>query len=157
MSKSSRKSAQVVVKNRRKKAPVSKSEALPPLIQAPAIGKSRAKPSREALKAQKIALQTEMRERIWQTVALIPKGNVASYGQIAKLIGFPAHSRYVGRTLGNLPKRTKLPWYRVVNASLRISQRGGGEQRQRSLLEKEGITFIGERVAKHHRWDAGDI
>ena len=85
---------------------------------------------------------------------MIPKGKVASYGQIAKLIGFPAHSRYVGTTLRNLPKGSKLPWFRVVNSTLRISQRGGGEARQRKLLEADGVTFVGNRVAKAHRWDA---
>ena len=93
-------------------------------------------------------------ERVWQVVAMIPPGCVASYGQIAALIGLPSHARFVGRTLGNLPKGSKLPWHRVVNAGLRISQRGGGEARQKALLEKEGVTFIGARVAKGHRWEA---
>ena len=96
----------------------------------------------------------ELKQLIWQAVAMIPKGKVASYGQIAKLIGFPAHSRYVGTTLRNLPKGSKLPWFRVVNSTLRISQRGGGEARQRKLLEADGVTFVGNRVAKAHRWDA---
>ena len=95
----------------------------------------------------------EIRERIWQAVSLIPRGKVASYGQIAALIGSPRHSRLVGQTLRNLPKNTRLPWYRVVNSQLRISQRGGGEVRQRQLLTKEGIEFVGERVAKGHRWE----
>jgi len=94
----------------------------------------------------------ERKRRVWQVVSMIPKGKVASYGQIAKLIGLPSHARFVGATLRNLPKRTKLPWYRVVNASLRISLRGGGEARQRTLLEAEGVTFIGDRVLKAHRW-----
>ena len=95
----------------------------------------------------------DLKQLIWQIVAMIPKGKVASYGQIASLTGFPKHSRYVGSTLRNLPKGSKLPWYRVVNSTLRISQRGGGEARQRRLLEAEGITFIGDRITKNHRWD----
>ncbi len=94
--------------------------------------------------------------RIWQVVALIPSGKVATYGQIAKLIGLPSHARFVGRTLAQLPKGTKLPWYRVVNANLRISLRGGGENRQKALLLEDGITFIGERIARNHRWEAGE-
>ena len=90
---------------------------------------------------------------VWQVVAMIPKGKVASYGQIARLIGFPRHSRYVGSTLRDLPKGSKLPWYRVVNAQLRISQRGGEEQRQRRLLEREGVEFVGDRVARSQRWE----
>lgn len=85
---------------------------------------------------------------------MIPVGQVATYGQIAKLIGLPSHARFVGSTLRALPENTKLPWHRVVNASLRISQRGGGEAKQRKRLQAEGIEFIGERIAKNHRWQA---
>ncbi|MEM9622943.1 MAG: methylated-DNA--[protein]-cysteine S-methyltransferase [Pseudomonadota bacterium] len=95
-----------------------------------------------------------MQELIWQVVAMIPRGKVASYGQIAALIGFPRHSRFVGATLRRLPRDTRLPWHRVVNSSLRISQRGGGEARQRRLLEAEEVTFIGDRILRQHRWDA---
>ena len=99
--------------------------------------------------------QEDARARVWQVVAMIPPGKVATYGQIARLIGLPSHARFVGRTLRNLPRRTKLPWHRVVNASLRISQRGGGEARQKRLLQAENVTFIGERIASAHRWEAG--
>jgi methylated-DNA-protein-cysteine methyltransferase related protein len=94
--------------------------------------------------------------RIWQVVAMIPPGKVATYGQIAKLVGLPSHARFVGRTLANLPAKTKLPWYRVVNATRRVSLRGGGEERQKTLLRADGITFIGERIAKTHLWEAGE-
>ena len=90
--------------------------------------------------------------RVWQVVAMIPAGQVATYGQIAALIGLPSHARFVGRTLGRLPKNTKLPWHRVVNAGLRISQRGGGERRQKQRLQQEGVSFIGERIARGQQW-----
>ncbi len=96
----------------------------------------------------------ELRQLIWQVVAMIPEGKVATYGQIARLIGFPRHSRMVGTTLRRLPSDTRLPWFRVVNASLRISQRGGGEARQRALLEAENVTFIGNRIPAAYRWEA---
>ncbi len=99
-------------------------------------------------------LQGEPRERIWQVVALIPAGKVATYGQIAALAGLPRHARLVGRTLRELPQGSRLPWHRVVNASLRISMRPGGTSRQRQRLEAEGIEFVGERVARGHRWEA---
>ncbi len=83
---------------------------------------------------------------------MIPHGKVASYGQIAALIGLPSHARFVGRVLRQLPKGTKLPWHRVVNANLRISPRGGGEAAQKQRLEAEGVSFIGARIAKAHRW-----
>lgn len=88
-------------------------------------------------------------------VALIPSGRVASYGQVAELAGMPRHARFVGRTLRNLPPASKLPWHRVVNASLRISQSGAAGARQRQRLEGEDIQFVGERIANAHRWRPG--
>ena len=88
-------------------------------------------------------------------VAMIPAGQVATYGQIAHLIGAPSHARFVGTTLRQLPKNTRLPWHRVVNASLRISQRGGGEAIQRKRLQAEGIEFVGDKIPKTCRWQAG--
>ena len=83
---------------------------------------------------------------------MIPSGKVASYGQVAALIGLPSHARFVGRALRNLPKDTKLPWHRVVNANLKIPPRGGGEQRQKQRLQAEGVEFIGDRIAAGYRW-----
>ena len=101
------------------------------------------------------AAEAAPRERIWQIVALIPAGRVATYGQIAALAGMPRHARLVGRTLRELPAASTLPWHRVVNATLRISLRSGsGQTLQRQRLEAEGVEFIGERVAAAHRWSA---
>ena len=101
-------------------------------------------------------MQPTPAERIWQVVALIPPGKVASYGQIAALTGMPRHARLVGRTLAQLPAGSKLPWHRVVNASLKISVRGDSDshQAQRQRLIKEGVEFVGERIPKAFRWDA---
>ena len=101
-------------------------------------------------------MQPEPVERIWQVVAMIPRGRVASYGQIAALAGMPRHARLVGRTLRELPKGSKLPWHRVVNASLKISQRPGtgGHQEQRRRLLAEGVEFTGERIPKAYLWEA---
>ena len=97
----------------------------------------------------------DRRTLIWQVVAMIPSGQVATYGQIAALIGLPSHARFVGTTLRQLPKNTKLPWHRVVNAGLRISQRGGGEAIQRKRLEAEGVEFVGGKIPTGFRWEAG--
>ena len=101
-------------------------------------------------------MQPEPAERIWQVVAMIPRGRVASYGQIAALAGMPRHARLVGRTMRELPRGTKLPWHRVVNASLKISQRpgSGGHIEQRRRLLAEGVEFVGERIPKAYRWEA---
>jgi methylated-DNA-protein-cysteine methyltransferase related protein len=88
-------------------------------------------------------------------VAAIPRGRVATYGQIAALAGMPRHARLVGRTLSNLPAGSRLPWHRVVNAALTISPRGDDRAMaaQRQRLEREGVSFVGARIARNHRWD----
>lgn len=93
--------------------------------------------------------QSELREIIWQVVAVIPKGKVATYGQVAEIAGYPSHARFVGSTLRNLPKNTSLPWYRVINAQGKISfaEESDAYQRQRSLLEAEGVVFLNAKVS----------
>lgn len=92
-------------------------------------------------------------ERIWQVVVSIPKGYVASYGQIAKIAGLPGYARFVGTTLGKLPRDTRLPWHRVVNASLAIAPRGGGRMlEQKRRLRDEGVSFEGNRVSPECHW-----
>lgn len=94
-------------------------------------------------------------EKIWQIVNQIPRGKVASYGQVAKLADLPGYARYVGYVMKNLPAGTKLPWYRVVNSQGRISfpRNSAQYQRQKKLLEKEGIVFIkGKFSMKQYGW-----
>ena len=74
---------------------------------------------------------------IYTLVAAIPKGKVCSYGLIAKACE-GVSARMVGRALRITPKGTKLPWQRVVNASLKVSDHGGAAQ-QIKLLRKEGV------------------
>jgi len=83
-------------------------------------------------------------EKIYATIRRIPKGRVATYGQIAILTGIPNQPRQVGYALNALPDElTNVPWHRVINAKGEISQRafGGCEPKQRKLLEKEGVPF----------------
>ena len=92
-------------------------------------------------------------ERIWQVVAQIPSGRVISYGDVAKRAGLPGYARYVGSTLGKLPKDTRLPWHRVVNASRKIAPRGSARMlEQKHRLKAEGVTFNGETVLKGFYW-----
>jgi len=79
-------------------------------------------------------------------VRRIPKGRVATYGQVASLAGLAGHARQVGYALHALPDGSVVPWHRVVNAAGRISTRAmpGGELVQRLLLEKEGIRLDGK-------------
>lgn len=83
------------------------------------------------------------RERIWQVVHAIPRGSVATYGQVARLAQLPGYARFVGTVMKNLPRGSKLPWYRVVNAKGQLSFPVDSAQyrRQKSLLEDEGVIF----------------
>lgn len=82
-------------------------------------------------------------ERIYAVVARIPRGKVASYGQVAALAGLPRHARQVGYAMQSLPEGSRLPWQRVVNAKGEVSRRAlsFNEPRQRFLLENEGVRF----------------
>jgi len=90
-----------------------------------------------------------LNEIIWQIVAAIPKGKIATYGQVAISAGYPGYARYVGSTLKKLPSNTSLPWHRVVNSQGKLSFPPGSESynRQKSLLESEGIVFINKRLS----------
>jgi methylated-DNA-protein-cysteine methyltransferase related protein len=82
--------------------------------------------------------------RIYAVVAQIPRGQVATYGQVAIYAGLPGRARQVGRALGELPDGSDLPWHRVINARGEVSPRGGlgiEEGFQRHLLEREAVRF----------------
>jgi methylated-DNA-protein-cysteine methyltransferase related protein len=81
---------------------------------------------------------------ICAVIRRIPKGWVATYGQVAALAGLPRRARLVGRILQDLDPATDIPWHRVVNAKGAVSyspSRNGGDALQRRLLEKEGVEF----------------
>ena len=81
--------------------------------------------------------------RIYDVVRKIPKGRVATYGQVAALAGLPGRARQVGYAMHALPPGTSVPWQRVINAKGTVSlrRRPGAEITQRILLEREGIRF----------------
>ena len=85
---------------------------------------------------------------ILRTIAAIPRGRVASYGEIAARAGLPRHARLVGRVLGDSDPALKLPWQRVLRSDGRIAfppgSRGHREQRQRLL--SEGVMVVKGRV-----------
>ncbi len=82
-------------------------------------------------------------ERIYNVVSAIPKGKVATYGQVAVLAGNPRWARVVGYALHNNPKPGIIPCHRVVNREGKVAESFafGGGNRQRELLEAEGIIF----------------
>ena len=81
--------------------------------------------------------------RFYAVVARIPRGRVATYGQVARLAGLPGHARLVGYAMAALPDGTRLPWHRVVNARGEISLRrdGPGHIVQRLRLQRERVRF----------------
>ena len=86
-------------------------------------------------------------EAICAVISRIPRGWVATYGQVAAMAGMSRRARLVGRVLQHLDPKTKIPWHRVVNAKGEVSyslSRNGGDVVQRRLLEKEGISFDGK-------------
>jgi methylated-DNA-protein-cysteine methyltransferase-like protein len=81
---------------------------------------------------------------ICAVIRRIPKGWVATYGQVAALAGLPRRARLVGRVLQDLDPASDIPWHRVVNAKGEVSyspSRNGGDVLQQQLLEKEGVQF----------------
>ncbi|MCA9511197.1 MAG: MGMT family protein [Myxococcota bacterium] len=82
-------------------------------------------------------------ERIYAVVRRIPRGRVATYGQVASLAGLGDHARQVGYALHRLAASASVPWQRVVNRRGEVSARAvaGMERVQRALLESEGVRF----------------
>lgn len=84
--------------------------------------------------------RSDLYERIYAVVREIPAGRIASYGQIARIVG--CGPRVVGYAMAALPSGNDVPWHRVVNSEGRVSARkGGGEARQKRLLRAEGHLF----------------
>jgi methylated-DNA-protein-cysteine methyltransferase-like protein len=99
-------------------------------------------------------------ERVWDVVRQIPRGKVASYGQIALMlpppdgVDFESYKafapRWVGGAMAACPE--DVPWQRVINSQGKISERPGAE-RQRLLLEEEGVEFVKDKVdMKKYGW-----
>lgn len=95
-------------------------------------------------------------QRILAVVDSIPKGQVATYGQVAEEAGLPRRARLVGRILSELSTSTELPWHRVVASPGRISPRPGrGAIEQAKRLRAEGVPVKSGRLdLKKFRWQA---
>jgi methylated-DNA-protein-cysteine methyltransferase-like protein len=81
---------------------------------------------------------------IYAVIRRIPRGWVATYGQVAAMAGLPRRARLVGQVLQRLGAVIDIPWHRVVNAKGEVSyapSRNGGDALQQRLLEKEGVEF----------------
>ena len=89
------------------------------------------------------------RQRIIDAVRGLPRGRVASYGQVAARAGLPGRARLVARVLAEAPASLRLPWHRVLRSDGRIAfppgSRGHAEQARR--LRAEGVDVANGRVA----------
>ena len=98
--------------------------------------------------------------RIYRLVRQIPRGKVATYGQIASIAG-NCTARMVGYAMASLHLDSGVPWQRVINAQGKISPRAdsSGSALQRSLLEQEGVVFdpIGRVELRIFRWQGPSI
>jgi methylated-DNA-protein-cysteine methyltransferase-like protein len=121
------------------------------------IARARKEPSRLPTTSERIESETGTHARIHAVVRRIPRGRVATYGQIAVLAGLGRQPRLVGYALNALPMGTRVPWYRVINARGAISARSGdpaGALNQRLRLEAEGVKFDarGRVPLDRYRW-----
>jgi len=98
--------------------------------------------------APTLAGPAEIERRIRAAIARVPRGSVATYGGIASVAGLPRRARLVGTVLGKAPASAGLPWFRIINATGRISFPEGSApyRRQRQLLESEGVLFTRGKV-----------
>ena len=93
--------------------------------------------------------------RIWETIADIPPGRVANYGQVAEIAGVPRGARQVGYALRHVPEGMDLPWHRVIQVSGRsaFAPDSAAFRKQRDRLAQEGVVMLGGRVDMgKYRW-----
>ena len=99
-------------------------------------------------------------ERVYDVVVQIPEGRVASYGQVARMVGESRKARFVGFALHSNPAPGVIPCHRVVFKDGRTSPAFafGGEDEQRRLLEAEGVAFLpdGRVDMARFSWEAGE-
>jgi methylated-DNA-protein-cysteine methyltransferase-like protein len=103
------------------------------------------------------ASQNSFDQRVYAAVALIPHGQLATYGQIAALIGATGSARQVGWALRRLKLPSPLPWHRVVNAKGEVSMginREGSDwiQRQRLIAEGIPVSWDGKLPLRRYLW-----
>ena len=85
---------------------------------------------------------------VWHVVKGIPRGHVLTYGEVARLAGMSRAARRVSQALRRAPRSMNLPWHRVINAQGKISipRDSPSHQRQKELLEREGVVFLNGKI-----------
>src|SRR5689334_14639729 len=100
-------------------------------------------------------MSESLRDRVLRVVAEIPAGNVATYGDVARMANAPRAALEVGWAMSSLPPESDVPWWRVVNRFGAVSCRTHGTTDQRRRLENEGVEFDSEgRIdLSRYSWD----
>ncbi|WP_236037304.1 MGMT family protein [Marinomonas vulgaris] len=88
------------------------------------------------------------KSQVFLILSMVPAGECIAYGELAREAGFPGYARQVGHLLKQLPKDTRLPWHRVVNAQRRISfaENSDAYLNQKAKLEMEGWLVVGNKL-----------
>jgi methylated-DNA-protein-cysteine methyltransferase-like protein len=98
-------------------------------------------------------------QAIWDVVCAIPRGRISTYGNVARVAGFPGRARQAGTALRVAPRELNLPWHRVVGAGGRIvfppASREYREQARR--LRAEGVAVRDGRVARAAMTDLSEL
>lgn len=97
------------------------------------------------------------RDTVYELTKQIPKGKVATYGQLARLAGSPKAARAIGMCMKTNPNAPHTPCHRVVAANGKLTGYSGGDgiSTKKKMLLAEGVCFIGEQVdLSQSRWDA---
>lgn len=95
--------------------------------------------------------------RVYNLVKKIPRGQVMTYGQVAKMLRLPGGARTAGRAMAASPSGKGVPWHRVVGAGGRLLIREPHAMLQRKLLESEGLSLAEKRILNfsNYKWKPG--
>lgn len=99
-------------------------------------------------------MEKSFREKVYEIVRKIPRGKVATYGQVAEMTGHPGASRAVGAMISKNTDPEKVPCHRVVASDGSLTGYAfGGISSKKDVLEKEGVSFVGNKVnLRYSQW-----
>ena len=89
----------------------------------------------------KLAVATPFQKKVWESLLLIPKGEVRSYAWVAKKVGSPKAVRAVGNALNKNPFAPMVPCHRVIKSDGSLGGFAHGSARKLQILKKEGVIF----------------
>jgi methylated-DNA-[protein]-cysteine S-methyltransferase len=98
------------------------------------------------IKSGKLSPEMTFNEKVWAICARIPKGKVATYGDIARALKSPGAARAVGSALNKNPYAPQVPCHRVVGSTGALTGFAGGLRKKQTLLAREGIEVVNERI-----------